>query len=81
MSELPSGVNVNASVTSVDVNVIAPLRVLKEVTAPVVLKAASSQAEPSQTYNWLPVLFQYKAPVNKALPSLSTEGAEDLDPR
>jgi hypothetical protein len=41
----------SASETSVSFNVIAPVLVLKEVTPPVRLNAAASQAEPSQMYN------------------------------
>ena len=41
----------------------------------------ATQAEPFQTLR-LPVdELKYKAPVAKAFPSLSTDGAEDLDPK
>jgi hypothetical protein len=44
-----AGVNVSAVVTSLLLNVTAPVRVLNEVTAPLALNAASSHAAPSQT--------------------------------
>jgi len=44
-------------------------------------KAAAFQALPVQINRLLLVVFQYKAPVSNALPSLSKVGAEDLAPR
>ena len=67
--------------TSEALRVTAPVRVLKAVTVPVILKAAASHADPSHTNNWLLVVFQYNAPVSKGLLSLSTVGADDLAPK
>ena len=53
-----NGVYVKAVVTSLDVNVIAPVRVLKAVTLPALLNAAGSQALPSHIQRALPTVFQ-----------------------
>jgi len=41
----------------------------------------ATQAEPLQTFNAPVDELKYNAPVAKAFPSLSTDGAEDLDPK
>ena len=41
----------------------------------------ATQAEPLQTFNAPVDELKYNAPVAKASPSLSTDGAEDLDPK
>jgi hypothetical protein len=45
------------------------------------VNAALVHVEPVHTNKLLVDVFQYKAPVNKALPSLSTDGALDLGPK
>jgi alkyl sulfatase BDS1-like metallo-beta-lactamase superfamily hydrolase len=52
------GVYVKAVVTSLDVSVIAPVRVLNEVTLPALLKAAGSHAIPSHTYKEFALVLQ-----------------------
>ena len=41
----------------------------------------ADQVEPLQAYIVLLVEFQYVAPVIRALPWLSTDGADDLEPK
>jgi len=41
----------------------------------------ATQAEPFQTFKRLVEELKYKAPTANALPSLSTEGADDLAPK
>ena len=53
-----NGVYDKAVVTSLDVNVIAPVRLLKEVTLPALLNAAGSQLLPSHTYKEFTLVFQ-----------------------
>ena len=54
---------------------------LTAINAPEVSNAAALQTEPVQTKRLLLLVFQYKAPVRSALPSLSSVGAEALEPR
>jgi hypothetical protein len=56
------------------VRVSVPVKVAKEPA----VNAALAQVEPVHTNRLLVDVFQYKAPVSKALPSLSTDGAEAL---
>ena len=59
------------------VRVSVPVKVAK----PEAVNAALVQAEPVHTNKLDDVVFQYKAPVSKAFPSLSTDGALDLEPK
>ena len=59
------------------VRVSVPVKVANEPD----VNAALVQVEPVQINRLLVDVFQYKAPVSKALPSLSTDGALDLEPK
>jgi hypothetical protein len=59
------------------VRVSVPVKVAK----PPAVKAALVHVEPVHTNRLLVDVFQYKAPVSKAFPSLSTVGAVDLEPK
>jgi hypothetical protein len=59
------------------VRVSVPVKVANEPA----VNAALVHVEPVHTNKLLVDVFQYKAPVSRALPSLSTDGAVDLGPR
>jgi len=59
------------------VRVSVPVKVAKEPA----VNAALAHVEPVHTNKLLVAVFQYKAPVSKAFPSLSTDGAVDLEPK
>ena len=59
------------------VRVSVPVKVAK----PPAVNAALVHVEPVQINKLLVDVFQYKAPVSKALPSLSTVGADALEPK
>ena len=59
------------------VRVSVPVKVTNEPA----VNAALDHVEPVQTNRLFVDVFQYKAPVSKAFPSLSTDGAVDLEPK
>ena len=59
------------------VRVSVPVKVANEPD----VNAALVHVEPVHTNKLLVDVFQYKAPVSKALPSLSTDGADALEPK
>jgi len=67
----------SANVIVLLVRVSTPVSVANEPA----VNAALVHVEPVHTNKLLVDVFQYKAPVNRALPSLSTDGAVDLEPK
>tara|TARA_R110000868_G_scaffold105298_2_gene289609 strand:+ start:1239 stop:1613 length:375 start_codon:yes stop_codon:yes gene_type:complete len=58
-----------------------PAVILVTVPDPALPLDIRTHADPVHTFITLEVLFQYKAPVKRVFPSLSTEGAVALEPK